>query len=706
VSGVAEDTLSKGYGKGALLGAGLTGVLVGFGTASFVLEPPPRVAQQVNEGLPVDLDGEFGVEVPEDTRDALRPVLDALTGGHATLHGVAASKGESKSERVPRRLKDAIAVDPWQLELRQKIHGASGAGRFVSNQGLTPLGKALFEHLQEVDRHGLDPDSYKVTALAGNIASYQAAVSGQAVVPPPAAGPAGPIMVSVLEAPIFDRASAAARLRAAGGLPVSEHVSDLLGQMKGMEPSPELQRLRWKVEAELGAGLLRYVLDFKFLYRAGPFKLVSGKTVGKKKSLKRRLMSTIAEIVMSESPGESLDALQPNHPAYARMLSVYETYRGLAAKGGCKTDMNTESWRIKPGDEGERIKVLQQRLACEGYYDGPDDGIYGDALMIGVRDFQRHHELDADGYVYESSLKTLNISMEQRVRQIKLALQRLRESRVRELGDYYVRVNVPAFELQVIDKGEVIKRHRVIVGTNRIDDDKVKLLQGHINRTDLFVTKLHEVISNPDWYIPKRVEVGEIKARIAEDPEYLTKKGITTQTLPGGRVVYVQRSGPGNALGKVKFLLRKSKAIFLHDTDKKSLFNEERRDLSHGCVRVHKATKLAQFLLEKDGWDAKEVARSIKAKSTQRGMKLKSEIDLITEYITVDIAADGKAVFLTDIYKYDRDYYEKTLPPSVTARWGSSVLRPHWVPKVPEEIVEDWRSRGQAAPHNYSPPGG
>ena len=706
MTGVAEDTLSKGYGKGALLGAGLTGVLVGFATASFVLEPPPKVARQASETTPIDLDGEFGAEVPEDTSDPLRPVLDALTGAHATLHGAPAAKDKAQAGRVPRRLKDAIAVDPWQLELRQKIHEASGAGRFVSNQGLTPLGKALIEHLREADRHGLDPAAYQLSTLEEDLKAYKAKVSGQAVVAPPAAGPAGPIMVSALEAPVFDRAATAAQMRTAGGLPAVEHVSELLAQLKEMEPSPELQKLRWKLEAGLGAGLLRYVMDFRFLYRAGPFKLVSGKTVAKRKSLRRKLMSTISEIVMSESPGESLDDLQPNHPAYARMLSVYETYRGLADKGGCKTDMNTESWRIKPGDEGERIKVLQERLACEGYYEGPTDGIYGDGLLIAVRDFQRHHELDADGYVYESSLKTLNISMERRVKQIKLALQRLRESRVRELGDYYVRVNVPAFELQVIEKGEVIKRHKVIVGTNRIDDDKVKLVQGHINRTDLFVTKLHEIISNPDWYIPKRVEAGEIKARVAEDPEYLTKKGIITQTLPGGRVVYVQRAGAGNALGKVKFLLRKSKAIFLHDTDKKDLFKEERRDLSHGCIRVHKATKLAQFLLEKDGWDAKDVARSIKAKTTQRGMKLKTEIDLITEYITVDIAEDGKAVFLTDIYKYDRDFYEKALPPKVTNRWGSSVLRPHWVPKVPEEIVEDWRSRGQPAPHNYKPPGG
>jgi murein L,D-transpeptidase YcbB/YkuD len=652
---------------------------------------------------PKDLDETYGEVVPQDAADPLSPVLAALPGAHAAVHG--AAKADAPP-RVPRRLKDAIAVDPWQVELRQKIHEASGGGRFVTRQGITALGKALHEHLQELQRIGMDPTLYAVQALTEDVKAYRAMVESQAVVPPPGAGPAGPVLVSILESPDFDPAVAAAHLRAAGGLPTAAHVAELSAQLAGREPTPEARHLRWKLEAAMGTGLLRYVLDSKFLYKAGPFKLVSGKTVAKKKSLRRKLMKTIAGIVMADDPGEALDALQPDHPSYARMLSILETYRGLAAKGGCKTDMNTESWRIKPGDEGERVKVLQERLACEGYYDGPLDGKYGDGLLLAVRDFQRHHELDPDGYVYASSLKTLNISMDTRVKQITLALQRMRESRVQELGDYYVRVNLPAFEVQVIEGGEVVQRHRAIVGTNRIDDDKVKLLQGHINRTDLFVTKLHEVIANPDWYIPKRVEAGEIKARLAEDPDYLEKKGITTQTLPGGRVVYVQKAGEGNALGKVKFLLRRSQAIFLHDTDKKDLFKEERRDLSHGCIRVHKAMKFAQFLLEKDGWDPKEVKRSLKAKKTQRGMKLKKEIDLITEYITVDVADDGKPVFLTDIYKYDRDYYEKALPPNVTARWGSSVLRPHWVPKVPEDIVEGWRSRGQPAPHNYKPPGG
>ena len=76
---------------------------------------------------------------------------------------------------------------------------------------------------------------------------------------------------------------------------------------------------------------------------------------------------------------------------------------------------------------------------------------------------------------------------------------------------------------------------------------------------------------------------------------------------------------------------------------------------------------------------------------------------LVTEYMTVDIAEDGGAVFLTDIYGYGADYAGGNLPPKVQTRWGSPILRPAWVPVVPGEVVEGWRKKGKPAPHDYDP---
>jgi hypothetical protein len=84
-------------------------------------------------------------------------------------------------------------------------------------------------------------------------------------------------------------------------------------------------------------------------------------------------------------------------------------------------------------------------------------------------------------------------------------------------------------------------------------------------------------------------------------------------------------------------------------------------------------------------------------------MKLDKPIDLITEYMTVEVSAEGLPIFLTDLYGYDRAYFDGDLPPQVEALWGSPILRPSWVPRVPKEVVLGWKAAGKPAPRNWKP---
>jgi murein L,D-transpeptidase YcbB/YkuD len=69
----------------------------------------------------------------------------------------------------------------------------------------------------------------------------------------------------------------------------------------------------------------------------------------------------------------------------------------------------------------------------------------------------------------------------------------------------------------------------------------------------------------------------------------------------GQAKVYVrQRPGPANSLGNYKFELPNGDGIYLHDTPKKELFAQDARNLSHGCVRLEDAQRLARWLLGKD----------------------------------------------------------------------------------------------------------
>jgi murein L,D-transpeptidase YcbB/YkuD len=58
--------------------------------------------------------------------------------------------------------------------------------------------------------------------------------------------------------------------------------------------------------------------------------------------------------------------------------------------------------------------------------------------------------------------------------------------------------------------------------------------------------------------------------------------------------------GPANSLGNFKFDLPDGDGIYLHDTPRKELFAQDERNLSHGCVRLEDAQRLARWLLGKD----------------------------------------------------------------------------------------------------------
>ncbi len=456
------------------------------------------------------------------------------------------------------------------------------------------------------------------------------------------------------------------------------------------------------LEARLFRTLLDLVMDHRFLHKAGPFKLYDRADIYERE--KKELKDFVGQMLAAPDATAAMALLDPPHPQYQAMKTALADYRRMAAaEPGCPK--LSPGWRFRKGSRGDEVKKLQQRLACEGYYTGELDGHFEGATIEAVKAYQEHHDLPMEGNVLEDTMESLMVSLDRRVKQIELAMQRMRESRFDKMGDYFIRVNIPSFTLKVYEKGQVIREHRVIVGTNKLDDDKVQLLQGHINRTKLFGTRLYEVIVNPTWILPKRVEEGELATSLEKDADYLAKTNIKKVKLGSGTEVLVQGAGKGNVLGKVKFLLEETNAIYLHDTDKRQLFKKQRRDFSHGCMRVDQAIDFGKWLLARDGFSPEEIDKAFSMSSLQRGFDLKNPVNLVTEYITVDIMADGKPIFYDDIYGYDSAYWNDKLPPNEKTRWGSPILRPRWVPVMEEGTVDGWRKAGKAAPRNLGPDG-
>ncbi|HET9812160.1 MAG TPA: L,D-transpeptidase family protein [Sphingomicrobium sp.] len=172
----------------------------------------------------------------------------------------------------------------------------------------------------------------------------------------------------------------------------------------------------------------------------------------------------------------------------------------------------------------------------------------------------------------------------------------------------YVLVDAASARLYMIEDGRVRDSMRVIVGK---PETPTPALRSVINYATL----------NPYWHVTGDLARTLVAPRVLQDGDaYLTTRGyevvsgwgpdarvlspdsVDWQAVAAGKAtVYVrQRPGPANSLGHFKFDLPDGDGIYLHDTPKKELFAQDDRSLSHGCVRLEDAQRLARWLLEKD----------------------------------------------------------------------------------------------------------
>jgi murein L,D-transpeptidase YcbB/YkuD len=274
-----------------------------------------------------------------------------------------------------------------------------------------------------------------------------------------------------------------------------------------------------------------------------------------------------------------------------------------------------------------------------------------------VRRFQFRHGLVADAIVGRQTLAALNVTAAERAHQLAVNLERWRWL-PRFFGMRHLRVNLPAFHLELIEKGERVLDMRVIVG---------RLLRP----TPAFVGRMTYLVLNPYWEVPPRLAVLDLLPKIQKDRDYLAKNGFKVFTLSGGAqrnpaAIDWQQLGPGNfpyhlrqdpgpknSLGRIKFIFPNKYNIYLHDTPTPELFAREQRTFSSGCIRVEKPIELAQALLRGTQLASPTLLEAALAGTVGEIVSLSSPVPVYLLYFTAWVEADGTRNFRPDLYKRD-----------------------------------------------------
>lgn len=365
--------------------------------------------------------------------------------------------------------------------------------------------------------------------------------------------------------------------------------------------------------------------------------------------------------IQNNTLGSFVISYAPSHPYYNLMKE--EVRKQLHSSVVWPEMQGTTS--LKPNQSSQEVVPLRQILRnlklipeLEANEQEIATTVYDAPLVAAVKLFQTAHGLEPDGVIGRQTRVWLNMTPAQRASIMALNIQRLRLTPA--IGDTGIWVNIPDFSLYFYANNELILDSKVIVG--RPD-----------RKTPIMSSALNNVVVNPPWNVPTSMTRKDIVPRGKADPSYFSRKGYTIysgwgndaypinpydidwQNMSANNFPYRiwQAPGPTNSLGRYKFNMPNSDAIYLHDTPNHSLFSKNMRAISSGCIRVNKASELASILLGDAGWKQDRIDAALKRGSTQYA-PIPERIPVYLYYQTAWVAQENAPQYRADIYGYDK----------------------------------------------------
>ncbi len=368
---------------------------------------------------------------------------------------------------------------------------------------------------------------------------------------------------------------------------------------------------------------------------------------------------------------EAVRSVTPRLPMYGQLKMSLAAYRALANHPAWAAALPAlpggRGGAVRPGQTWTGLEALARRLKALGDLEtapkSQGNGVpirLEGTLVDALKSFQQRHGQTADGVLGPATWAQLQVKPEQRARQIELSMERLRWTPL-EQGSRMVVVNIPEFVLRAyeIRDGEIrVEREmRVIVG------------KAMDHNTPVFDEDMRFVEFSPYWNVPPSIAKEELIPRLRRDPGYFTRMGFEfvggdgkgdtafssgkLGAVQSGQMRIRQRPGPQNALGDIKFVFPNRDNIYLHHTPSVGLFAKDRRDFSHGCIRVEKPVELATFVLQNQPeWTEKRIVQAME-KGTSSTIRLAEPLPVLIAYGT-SLVKNGRIHFHEDIYGLDK----------------------------------------------------
>ncbi|HBF12322.1 MAG TPA: hypothetical protein DDW49_02870 [Deltaproteobacteria bacterium] len=373
------------------------------------------------------------------------------------------------------------------------------------------------------------------------------------------------------------------------------------------------------------------------------------------------LIQTLYKAVNNKNLKNVLYSLLPRETGYSQLKEAVKKYKEIVANGGWKSIPLGP--KIEPLGHSPRIPLVRERLSIEDYFpkSQKDKHFYDEKLVEAVKTYQHNNGLFEDGVIGDQTISSFNVSAQTRLNQIVSNLDRMRAF-PNDPGPSYIYVNIPAFYLNLVEKGNVVLTMKTITGRK----ERPSPLLSH---------KITYMVISPKWHVPTSIAVKDKLPLLQKDPNFLANndmklyssegkslKEIDPSTVNWAEITpenfsysIIQQPGEGNALGSIKFMFPNKHNVYLHDTSQPELFARQFRNFSSGCIRIEKPMELADYVLRGNKeWTSEKINAAITNKEEQY-VPLKNPLAIHLVYRTAWIDEQEVLQLRNDVYEADKE---------------------------------------------------